>query len=211
MMSMKQTLYLIRHGHTSGTKSDLFYGATDLPVTEEGLREIEAMASEGIYPDPDGASVWTSGMLRTEQTLRAMYGDCEHKQEPNLMEINLGKFEMLTYGEIMEDDYGRAWLSGELETLDFEGGDSHESFTRRVIEGARNILDHAAGEGRDRVIAVVHGAVITYLMNNAFPETYEDMWMWTPNPGTGYRLDVEDGRPVAWSTVGDTGVRVVPI
>jgi broad specificity phosphatase PhoE len=150
-------------------------------------------------------------MLRTEQTLNAMYGDIDHHHEPLLKEINLGKYEMKTYSEIMEDDYGRAWLSGELETLSFEGGDSHEGFNRRVTEGVWNILREAEKAGKDRVIAVLHGAVITYLMNNAFPDQYEDMWMWTPNPGTGYKVVVKDGRPVSWSTVGETGERIVPM
>ena len=211
MVFMEQILYLIRHGHTSGTRSDLFYGATDLPITEDGYREVESFAADGVYPDPEGASVWTSGMLRTEQTLDAMYGDIEHSHEPLLKEINLGKYEMKTYSEIMEDDYGRAWLSGELETLSFEGGDSHESFNRRVTEGVWNILREAEKAGKDKVIAVLHGAVITYLMYNAFPEQYTDMWMWTPNPGTGYKVTVKDGRPVSWMTVGETGERVVPL
>lgn len=211
MMSMKQTLYIIRHGHTSGTQSDLFYGATELPVTEEGLREIEDFAEAGIYPDPEGADVWTSGMYRTEQTLNAMYGETGHRQEPLLKEIDLGVYEMKTFDEIMEDEFGKAWLSGEIEKPDFEGGDSHDGFEDRVNRGVQNLLKESAALGTDRIIAVIHGAVITYIMNRAFPGVYDDLWNWTPNPGTGYRIEIEDGVPVSWAPVGDTGVRVVPM
>ena len=80
-----------------------------------------------------------------------------------------------------------------------------------MTEGVWNILREAERAGKDKVIAVLHGAVITYLMYKAFPEQYTDMWMWTPNPGTGYKVTVKDGRPVSWMTVGETGERVVPL
>lgn len=211
MMSMKQILYIIRHGHTEGTQSDLLYGSTELPVTEEGLREVASFADKGHYPDPEGAAVWTSGMRRTEQTLREMYGDIEHLTEPRLKEIDLGIYEMKTAREIMEDEYGRGWLSGEIEDPDFEGGDSHEGFKARVNEGVMNILQRSAEAGKDRVIAVIHGAVITYIMSHAFPGLREDLWDWCPNPGTGYALLIEDGEAVAWEPVGDTGTRVIPV
>ena len=71
---MEQTLYLVRHGHTMGTQSELMYGNTELPVTYEGLSEVADFAAQGIYPDPDGAAVYTSGMVRALQTLAVMYG-----------------------------------------------------------------------------------------------------------------------------------------
>lgn len=207
---MKQIIYLIRHGHTSGTESNLMYGSTDLPLTEDGQKEIAAFAEAGIYPDPEGAEIWTSGMFRTEQTLYQMYGSIDHMREPLLKEIDLGVFEMMSVEEVYEDDYGRAWLSGEIEKPSFEGGDSHESFEDRINRGLLNLLNHAADHGKDRIIAVLHGAVITYIMNRAFPDVYEDMWNWTPNPGTGYALEIVDGQAAAWTPVGDTGVRVIP-
>lgn len=211
MMSMRQILYLIRHGHTAGTESDLIYGATELPVTEDGLREVASFAAAGHYPDPEGAAVWTSGMYRTEQTLREMYGEIEHRQEPLLKEIDLGIFEMKTAREIMEHEYGRAWLTGEIDKPSFEGGDSHEGFEDRVNRGLMNLLETAASEGTDRIIAVIHGAVITYIMNRAFPGVYENMWTWCPSPGTGYRIEVEDGEAASWTPVGDTDAWTIPL
>lgn len=215
MRGMKQILYIIRHGHTSGTESELLYGSTDLAVTEDGFREIEAYAEEGIYPDTEGAAVWTSGMLRTEQTLKAMYGklydNLPHRHEPRLREIDLGKYEMKTVREAMQDEYGKAWLTGELDELDFEGGDSESSFKERVNNGLWHLLNKAHEEGHDRIIAVLHGAVITYIMDAAFPGVHDNKWAWCPNPGTGYRLVIEDGVPVSWELVGNTGENATPV
>lgn len=208
---MKQTLYIIRHGHTAGTESGLLYGSTELPVTEDGLREVALFAEQGIYPDPEGAAVWTSGMHRTEQTLREMYGDIEHRHEPRLKEIDLGIYEMKTVGEVMKDDYGRAWLTGKIEEPSFEGGDSHQGFKDRIRRGIWDLVNLAADEGQETIIAVIHGAVITYLMDAAFPGVYRNKWDWCPNPGTGFRVEIEDGVPASWSPVGDTGQNVTPV
>ena len=203
MVSMKQKVYFIRHAHTTGTTRKLMYGATDVPATEEGLREIAELAGEGIYPEAEGAALYTSGMLRTEQTFKAIYGRAAHKVAPLLREINLGQFEMKTIGEILKDDYGRAWLNGEIENPSFEGGDSSTGFCERVNRGFREVVDECMAEGIGKIILVIHGAVITYLMDTFFPGTYSDMWEWTPNPGTGFVLDLEDGKPVSWGPIGE--------
>ena len=210
MILMKQTIYLIRHGHTTGTEADLLYGASELPVTEDGLREIACFADQGIYPDPENAAVWTSGMHRTEQTLREMYGDIDHRQEPLLREIDLGIYEMKTVDEVLEDDFGRDWLSGRITEPSFEGGDSHEGFVDRINRGLWHLADLAADEGKTTVIAVIHGAVITYIMNQAFPGVYENKWIWCPNPGTGYKLVIEGDKALSWEPVGDIGGNATP-
>lgn len=199
---MKQIVYLIRHGHTAGTEQNIMYGATELPITEEGLREIRTMAARDVYPGPEDAILYTSGMLRTEQTFEAIYGDAEHFVAPLLREINFGKFEMMTIEEILDDDYGQAWLRGEIDTPEFEGGDSLHGFRTRVNQGLSEIICDAAEKGTARVIAVIHGGVMSYLMEDLFPEDMEDMWDWTPHPGCGYMIEVDDGTAVAWKPIG---------
>ncbi len=195
---------MIRHGNTPGTENHLMYGATELPVTEEGLCEIEEIAAKGIYPDPEGAEVYTSGMLRTEQTLNAMYGrEIEHSRAPMLREINVGKFEMQTVDEIMQDDYGKLWLTGQLEDPHFEGGDSMSGFGERTFEGAKEIIRDCIERNKERMIFVIHGGVIMSIMRQFFPDVYEDMWDWTPVPGYGYSVELEDGKPLSWKLLGD--------
>lgn len=239
---MKQIVYLIRHGHTAGTESDLMYGDTELPVTHDGLREVADFAARGIYPDPEGAAVYTSGMIRALQTLAVMYGadpdgvyirtedvypprmgsiertaeeigslcTVPHMKEPLLREINVGPYEMMTIREILEDDYGRKWLEGRVDDPTFEGGDSMSGFRRRALKGIRRITEDAAARGIERIIAVIHGGVIASILQAFYPDTYEDIWDWTPAPGTGYAVTFVDGKPVSWEMVGDTGYRAIP-
>ena len=67
-------LTLIRHGQTQGSLNDLYYGAADIPVLPESLAELHENAAR--YPT--APRYFTSGMLRTEQTFRAIYGDTPH-------------------------------------------------------------------------------------------------------------------------------------
>ena len=187
---------MIRHGHTIGTLDQVMYGATDLPLTEDGYKEIQAMAGLGVYPDPAGARLYTSGMLRTEQTFEAIYGDTEHLVVPDWREINVGKYEMQPFDVIKQDDYGRRWLSGEIEDPTFEGGDTMSEFGKRVLEGTYKILADCAEAGYDRIIAVIHGGVISFVLHGMFPGAQSNVWNWTPQPGCGYKITFEDGKPV---------------
>lgn len=240
---MKQTLYLIRHGHTAGTESALMYGATELPVTEDGLTEIAGYSDAGIYPDPEGAAVFTSGMVRTLQTLAVMYGAdpasvhvslediypsrsgnieriaerisglCSvlHDSQPLLREVDVGAYEMMTIDEILEGEYGRKWITGEIEEPDFPGGDTNRGFEERVNRGLISVLDKAKADGHEKIIVISHGGVITYIMDRAFPGRYKNKWIWCPRPGTGYRLEIEDGIAVSWAPVGDIGENETPV
>ncbi len=197
---MEQTVYLIRHGHTEGTENRMMYGATELSLTDEGIREISEVAASGVYPDPAGALVYTSGMIRTEQTLRAMYGkDIPHEIAPDLREINVGIYEMKSISEILSEEFGRAWLTGELKDPHFEGGESFSGFNARVTSGMNRIVREAYENGRERIIAVTHGGVIANIMDNWFHGIYDDVWSWTPAPAYGYAVKFKDGRPSEWS------------
>ena len=64
-------LTLLRHGYTEGNRRRLYYGSTDLPLLPEGWEALAVLREQGGYPT--AARYYTSGMLRTEQTLLALY------------------------------------------------------------------------------------------------------------------------------------------
>ena len=72
------SIYLIRHGKTRANEEHRYCGSTDLPLSEGGRAELNALT----YRLPEGLRFVTSGMLRTEQTLQALFGDVPHSQDP---------------------------------------------------------------------------------------------------------------------------------
>ena len=68
-------IYLIRHGKTWANKEHKYIGITDVSVSEEGLLEIRKKCMKSYYPAYNGQIIYTSGLLRTEQTLKQIYGE----------------------------------------------------------------------------------------------------------------------------------------
>lgn len=195
---MERTLYLIRHGDTEGTLQGLFYGSTDLPLDDSAYSNINAKKQAGDYPDLEEKKLFTSGMLRTEQTLEAIYGSTEHEVIRDLREVELGIFEMKTANEVLQDPDGRAWLTGETEGMNFPGGDTTETFTTRVGRGLVTLRKHL--EESD-VLAVLHGGVIFTIMTMLFPQEKENPMEWTPDPAGGYCVLFRDGEPAAYEAI----------
>lgn len=197
---MRQTVYLIRHGHTEGTTKKVMYGATELKLTEAGKAEIAELREKGAYPSAEGAVLYTSGMVRTEQTFEIIYGDIEHGTRPALKEINMGILEMTALEEVLKTEWGKAWLSGSKPDFVIEGGESQNGFVERVQNGMRELVEDTADE--EKVIVVCHGGVIAWIMDGLFPGADISSWEWTPDPAKGYAVDFEDGQPVAYRALG---------
>lgn len=195
---MARNIFLIRHGNTEGTEKKLFYGSTDLSLTEKGRQEVAEKSAKGLYPEAGQASLYTSGMLRTEQTFETIYGNREHGKIPDLREIEIGIFEMKTFEEVMATPYGSRWLKGEMPEFDFPGGDSYQGFFDRVNRGLQTLVEDES----DRVIAVLHGAVISAVMDILFPAEKTNLFDWTPSPGSGYEIYLEDGKAKSYQVIG---------
>lgn len=94
-------LTLIRHGMTRGNMLHIYYGSTDLPILPESYTELEARAKTGFYPTAE--RYYTSGMLRAEQSFRAIYGDTPHSVLYGMREADFGDFEMRNYAELKDE------------------------------------------------------------------------------------------------------------
>ncbi len=211
---MISRIYLIRHGKTDGNRNHWYYGATDLPLSDVGNAEICAYREKGIYPViPEDADFYTTGLIRTDQTMEAIFGKHEHTAIPKLQEINFGKAECMTYDELKVFDNFEKWAwdtTGDERIADAE---TANEFHVRIHAGLKELLDmhHAkeaacAESGKDAVSVVVcHGGVISCIMEKLFPAVCGSMWDWLPEPGFGYAVDFQDGEPYMYSKINDIG------
>ena len=170
------TLYLIRHGKTEANLQHRYCGSTDLPLSEIGRREL----SELHYGIKDVRFV-ISGMRRTEETLKLLFGDVEYETEPAFKEIDFGVFEMGCYEELKDREDYRAWLTGDNMRNVPPGGESGEQMTQRVLRALPQLLD------RDTVL-ITHGGVIAAIMDSLFPQEGKTRYEWQPVPGHGYAV-----------------------
>ncbi len=206
---MRSYIHLIRHGITEGNLRRWFYGAADLPLAAEGLQALLDLRAEGIYPPLADADCYTSGMLRAEQSLTAIYGDVPRRPLPNLREMNFGSWECRTFEDLSDDPQFQAWMDDPAHVIACPGGDSTESFRARVRTGYRELLGlHRVKQlshrhsGLDAIsIVVCHGGVIAAMMEEAFPGQKASFWDWIPAPGRGYTVSLTDSEPAAYSCI----------
>jgi broad specificity phosphatase PhoE len=118
-------VFAIRHGETAWSLSGQHTGATDLPLTANGLRHAQRMRS--CFSRNTFALVLCSPMRRARETCnRAGFGD-RAVIDGNLVEWNYGKYEGLTPGQIQEIAPG--WL---LFRDGCPGGETPEQVGARV-------------------------------------------------------------------------------
>ena len=213
-------ILLLRHGITEGNKKRWFYGHVDLPLLPEGIAELEKQKAEGMYPElPEDALCFTTGLGRTAETLRTIFGDRQFEAVKDLREISFGVCECKSFDELKDDELFQKWMYDEQGDYSLPGGESHNGFKERVGRGFEYVLERhnefiscrrsegecanttkrdGAPDSKPNVdsvttVIVCHGGVIAEILQRFFPDEKESLWEWMPEPGCGYVLDAEGG------------------
>lgn len=208
---MASKLILIRHGITEGNEKRWFYGKTDLPLMEKGKDMLVRYKEQGVYPKiPEDAQKIVSGLTRTKQTMKILFGEGDWQEIPNLQEMNFGIFECHSFEEIEENEEFQKWVYDETDEVCPPDGESRLDFSMRVKEGLRELIglhrlkewSHRHG-GEDAVtVMVCHGGVISSMMRQMFPGAKSNMWDWIPEPGLGYIVDFRESEPESYTEIG---------
>ena len=187
-------LTLLRHGTTEATKKGLYCGVSDVPLCPDGISELQNMSARFSYPKAEVC--FTSGLLRTEQTLEILYGKVPHTRLPAIRETDFGHFEMRGFaGDLENDPEFWAWCEHNTEQSVCPGGESARQTTERALAAFCRILK----AGQDAV-CITHGGVIAKVMSVWFPGA-ENRYVFTPKPGTGYQIMFCDEAPVSYFAV----------
>lgn len=208
---MKSCIHFIRHGITEGILNRWYYGATDMPLVQEGIDEVLGLKANNVYPLDlaEDTDFYTSGMIRAEQTLDVIYGDVQRKAIKNLSEMSFGRWECKTFDELKLEPEFDEWMNCTDNSFVFPEGDSILSFYERVEKGFDELLGlHRLKElshrhsGKDATSVIVcHGGVISACMERYFSGDRENFWQWIPAPGRGFTLYIEDGEPVRYEEI----------
>lgn len=181
-------LTMVRHAQTEGSRRELYYGASDIPALPESLAELHENANR--YPT--APRYYTSGLLRTEQTLRALYGDVPHTALPGLQEMNFGDFEMRGYNELKDDPAFQRWAADSEHNPCPNGESAPQTMARN-----RAAMEQVLSAGEDAV-CVIHGGVTSGLMMHWFGGTRYDYLL---APGEGYQVSFNEKKPVSYSKI----------
>ena len=202
-------ILVLRHGITEGNKNRWFYGAIDIPLLPEGIENLKAQKARGVYPEiPENAQFITTGLLRTRESLEALFGPREFDVIEDLQEMNFGELEGKSFDEIKDEPAFTSWSFDETGDVCFPGGESRNQFAERVRRGTDEVL-RKHEELRKRfgeeafTVLVCHGGVLSLMLHDLFPNEREDMWHWMSEPGFGYIIEVGPDGPTAHHQIGD--------
>ena len=180
------TIYLIRHGKTEANEKHLYCGSTDLSLSDAGRTELQ-----NIHYDIRNVRFLTSGMKRTNETLRILFGDVPFEVDSRFREIDFGIFEMHSYEQLKDDPRYQEWISGDNNVNIPPKGESGEQMTKRVLE--------AFSEIREDTCIITHGGVIASIMEHLFPDEDKNRYQWQPKPGDGWMVDKKGYYPLDMS------------
>ncbi|MBQ3579081.1 MAG: histidine phosphatase family protein [Firmicutes bacterium] len=187
-------IYILRHGRTEANERKLYAGASDWPVSKDGLKDLEELKARLDYSLPDGTDLYTSGMQRTEDTIKAFYGPAPHVKVSGLAERNFGIFEDLPYETISKMPEFDKWMQ-DLYGYVIPEGESFSGLQSRVLSAFRGLMDR----GRDFLV-VIHGGPIGAIMADLFPGEGREYYQWQPENGKGYLITAEEGKALSFES-----------
>lgn len=184
-------VYLIRHAEAEGNIYRRIHGQYDSLVTENGKKQIEALAAR--FADVPVAACYSSDLTRTRLTAQAIC--VPHKLElhtdPRFREVHMGVWEEHTFGEIAETEPEALWyFNNDPEHWSVPGSEAFADYTGRFIAA---MTEKAAAHDGQTIAIVAHGAVIRGILQRLFFSQEKEEAGHCDNTGVAHLL-YADGR-----------------
>lgn len=160
------TLYLIRHAEAEGNLYRRIHGQYDSLITQDGQRQIEALARR--FRDIPVDACFSSDLRRTCATAQAICKphDLPLHTDPRFREICMGCWEDLTFGDL-DRRYPRelATYFRDPPNWHVPGSEDFRDFTGRFLTALREVAE--ANDGKT-VCIFSHGGILTSVLHELF-------------------------------------------
>jgi broad specificity phosphatase PhoE len=167
-----QQLTLIRHGVTEWNVSGKFQGHTDIPLSEQGHLQAQALAKHLKKASVD--VIYSSPLQRAIETARIVFPHRDIVQDSRLKELNFGVFEGHTQHE-NEGHETYAWWFADTFKRCPPGGESYEDLRKRAVEWMKSLPEDK------HCIAFTHSGTIqmllSYIMGVEHPKWRKRMYL----------------------------------
>jgi len=150
-------IYLVRHGHLVNSDKQVLNGQSDVELSPEGMAMTETLAK--WFMDKPIKVIYSSDLKRSIVGARIIASvlNIEPISEPNLREINFGRWEGLTVDEVSRyfPDRWTEWMRDPVNTSPPEG-ESLKQMRERVLKTLKDIITRHMGE---EVVIFSHSGV----------------------------------------------------
>jgi probable phosphoglycerate mutase len=153
----KIEIFFVRHGESIGNKENRFRGRHDFALSENGVRQAEALNHE--FEDTQFAAIYSSPLKRAFDTAQIICpAGLQVQTDDDITNISLGSWENRLKSEISKTypDLWKIWLS-QPENLKFEGMETLQMVQQRAIRFVQKMIEVHAGS---RIVVVTHRAVL---------------------------------------------------
>ncbi len=200
MTNNKNTLkiHLIRHGETQANKDRLYYGFSDIELTDFGRESLVAVKNKyTTYNNHNNSTKFvTSGMKRTNETLQLIFGDVNFEPIPDFKEMNFGDFELKNHAQLENNPDYIFWINN-MDIFVIPNGESKQLFQNRVCKAFEK-LKESSFNNTDEVFLVSHNGVICVLMEYLFYETdKKKFYEWKLENGESYIININNNQ-ITW-------------
>jgi broad specificity phosphatase PhoE len=193
-------MILVRHDETTGESSIRLNGATDVPLSDLGRKQMRAVGER--LRDAVITRVVTSPLIRARESADLARGDREVPTSivEDFREVDFGLWETLTVAEAeaRDPEVMAAWRSGDP-AFAYPGGETRAGFFQRIERATREVL--VPIERPEETLVVVHKGVLKIVLATLLGEPF-DAWRERPmslggihrlgRSVTGWRLLVAD-------------------
>ena len=158
---MARKLLLLRHGDIGKQYQDRYIGRTDVSMSPLGHRQVRAVRA--LLDKEMPSRCISSPMARCRETAAAVMetADMDFTVDPDLREIDFGRWEGMAFGEIQKTFPGEINKWAEFNAdFAFPGGDKIGDFQERIV----GVAERLVGNPADTVLVCTHGGVIRLLI-----------------------------------------------
>ncbi len=154
-MAKMKKLFIIRHGETDFNRQNIVQGSgVDMPLNEHGLQQAKAFYE--FYKDYPFEHVFTSALIRSQQSVAKFIERLPHTALPELNEIGWGDIEgklqspeqKILYGELVQK-----WNSGDFNAK-IPNGESPLEMQERQRNALNEILHN---NNANEILICMHG------------------------------------------------------
>lgn len=187
-------LFLVRHGQTVANRDQFYSGQSDIPLTEQGRQEAEAIRP--ILAPFTFDRVYCSDLSRAMNTQRLALPDAVAETTPLLREFDVGSLTGKGFAEVraMQDNTFRS-------RLDFTGfgGENIDMVCDRV----RAFLSQLEADPCENVIAFAHNGVLGCALRTVLNADIDSTAAFSRNCAIHvFEYDGTKWRLLAWNYMG---------
>ena len=179
-------IHFIRHGACEESRRGVYVGTKDVPLSEEGIRELKELDEAFDYPGTP--VVFTSPLKRCTQTCNILYPAIPPIVINELCECSFGEWEGRTADSLSANEDFKKWLAGDT-SVKPPKGESGAEFTRRVCNIFQKIVDGLISTGNTNAVIVTHGGVIMTLLS-VYGLPQAKPFDWVCDDGCGYSMRI---------------------